>query len=120
MITYLESAHDGPQDPIYKGHWPEAMKAIVGDRLPEFTPEEVALIKGSSDFFGLNTYTTHVVRELLSPSSFPSETKVLTGEGGDDEVNGKVRYGSTLPDGSAIGKQGIFTEFLEYLIKNAH
>jgi beta-glucosidase len=45
-------------DPIYKGHYPESMVKGVGDRLPTFTAEEIALLKGSSDFFGLNHYTT--------------------------------------------------------------
>lgn len=45
-------------DPIYKGDYPECMRERLGDRLPAFTEEEKALIKGSSDFFGLNHYTT--------------------------------------------------------------
>ncbi|MCB0706473.1 MAG: beta-glucosidase [Saprospiraceae bacterium] len=45
-------------DPIYKGHYPASMVERLGDRLPTFTEEEVKMIKGSSDFFGLNHYTT--------------------------------------------------------------
>lgn len=45
-------------DPIYKGHYPESMVKRLGNRLPKFTEEEISLIKGSSDFFGLNHYTT--------------------------------------------------------------
>ena len=45
-------------DPIYRGHYPEEMVERLGDRLPSFSPEEIALVKDSSDFFGLNHYTT--------------------------------------------------------------
>lgn len=45
-------------DPIYKGDYPDVMKKNLGHRLPSFTDEEKKLIKGSSDFFGLNHYTT--------------------------------------------------------------
>lgn len=45
-------------DPVYFGDYPDVMKDRVGSRLPHFTKEEKDLIKGSSDFFGLNHYTT--------------------------------------------------------------
>ncbi|MEL6275528.1 MAG: family 1 glycosylhydrolase, partial [Bacteroidota bacterium] len=45
-------------DPIYFGDYPTVMRERVGDRLPYFTAEEKQLIKGSSDFFGLNHYST--------------------------------------------------------------
>ncbi|KAH9941199.1 beta-glucosidase 1A [Epithele typhae] len=75
-------------DPIYKGYYPSAVKAMIGDRLPEFTDEEVKVVKGSSDFFGLNTYTTQLVKE-----------------GGEDEIQGKVQYTFVRPDGSQLGTQ---------------
>ncbi|RDX54715.1 beta-glucosidase 1A [Lentinus brumalis] len=75
-------------DPIYKGRYPESVKSIVGDRLPEFTKEEIAVVKGSSDFFGLNTYTTQLVTE-----------------GGDQEIQGNVKYTFTRPDGTQLGRQ---------------
>lgn len=46
-------------DPVYKdGDYPELMKAVVGDRLPVFTEDEKKLLLHSSDFFGLNHYST--------------------------------------------------------------
>jgi len=50
-------------DPVYFGDYPELMKVRLGDRLPTFTPAERALMKGSSDFFGLNHYTTTYVAD---------------------------------------------------------
>jgi beta-glucosidase len=55
-------------DPIYgSGSYPASMRAQLGTRLPEFTPEEQALVRGSSDFYGMNTYTTFYVRHLSTP-----------------------------------------------------
>lgn len=45
-------------DPIYHGEYPESMRRNLGDRLPEFSAAERYLVEGSSDFFGLNHYTT--------------------------------------------------------------
>nr|XP_026496812.1 myrosinase 1-like [Vanessa tameamea] len=41
-------------------------------RLPNFTPEEVEMVRGSSDFFGLNHYTSY----LMSPSTMEPTWKV--------------------------------------------
>lgn len=45
-------------DPVYKGDYPAVMKERLGDRLPKFSEAEKVMIKGTSDFFGLNHYTT--------------------------------------------------------------
>ena len=45
-------------DPVYFGDYPAVMKERLGDKLPSFTAEESAMLKGTSDFFGLNHYTT--------------------------------------------------------------
>lgn len=50
-------------DPIWKGDYPQIMKDRLGDRLPAFTPEEKHLVKGSSDFFGLNHYSSLLAAE---------------------------------------------------------
>jgi len=52
-------------DPIYlTGDYPDIVKdtlAMLKVNLPKFTPEEIAANKGSSDFFGVNHYTTSLV-----------------------------------------------------------
>jgi beta-glucosidase len=45
-------------DPLYRGDYPDSMRARVAGRLPQFTSDDRAMIKGSQDFFGLNHYTT--------------------------------------------------------------
>jgi beta-glucosidase len=73
-------------DPIYKGDYPTSMKDRLGKRLPGFTEEEKKLIKGSSDFFGLNHYTTM----YASDASNKREAGSVYGNGGlseDQDVN---------------------------------
>jgi hypothetical protein len=44
-------------------------------RLPPFTPKEIKLIQGSSDFFGLNHYHTWLIANQDYPDSSPSYHK---------------------------------------------
>lgn len=75
-------------DPVYLGFYPDHMKKMLGNRLPDFTPEEWALVKGSSDFYGMNTYTTNLAKA-----------------GGSDEFQGNVDYTFTRADGTELGTQ---------------
>ncbi|XP_048012478.1 lactase-phlorizin hydrolase-like [Megalobrama amblycephala] len=60
--------------PVFNGDYPEVMKNRIRERslaagrpqsrLPEFTPEEVARIKGTHDYFGFNHYTSVLVHYL--------------------------------------------------------
>jgi len=45
-------------DPVYLGDYPASLRTTCGSRLPRFTEEERRLLKGSSDFFGINSYKT--------------------------------------------------------------
>ncbi|KAK1305666.1 Beta-glucosidase 6 [Acorus calamus] len=49
-------------EPLFFGDYPASMRKRVGDRLPKFTPSEVAFVKGSLDFVGINHYTTWYAR----------------------------------------------------------
>ena len=43
------------------------MRAQLGARLPTFTPTESALVLGSSEFYGMNSYTSFYVRHKDTP-----------------------------------------------------
>lgn len=48
-------------DPIYYGDYPKVMREKLGDRLPEFSEEDIELLRNSVDFVGLNHYTTRFI-----------------------------------------------------------
>ncbi|KAF1966341.1 beta-glucosidase [Bimuria novae-zelandiae CBS 107.79] len=58
----LEFTYGWFADPIYHGKYPDSMRKQLGDRLPEFTAEEIALVKGSNDFFGINSYGDNYIK----------------------------------------------------------
>jgi len=69
-------------DPVFKsGDYPPVMRERVGDRLPHFTEAERAELSGSSDFFGLNHYTTMFAAEASRDSGKQS----VYGNGGISE-----------------------------------
>ncbi|XP_054025016.1 lactase-like protein isoform X4 [Dryobates pubescens] len=64
-------------NPIYRGDYPEVMKNYVGrksaqqglgtSRLPTFSVQEKAYIKGTSDFLGIGHFTTRYVLQKSFP-----------------------------------------------------
>ena len=69
-------------DPVFKsGDYPDVMRERVGDRLPRFTREESESLLGSSDFFGLNHYTTMFAAEASAEAGAQS----VYGNGGISE-----------------------------------
>ncbi|KAK4397152.1 Beta-glucosidase 17 [Sesamum angolense] len=44
-------------NPLVYGEYPRSMQFLVGNRLPKFTEEQAAMVKGSFDYVGLNYYT---------------------------------------------------------------
>lgn len=64
----LEFAISWFADPVYFGKYPDSMRKQLGSRLPEFTPEEAALLKGSNDFYGMNHYTANYIKHKSTPA----------------------------------------------------
>lgn len=73
-------------DPIHFGDYPGVMRERLGDRLPAFNEEDKALLKGSSDFFGLNTYTTLYASEADPASGLESDPYGNGGISEDQDV----------------------------------
>ncbi|GAB4827336.1 hypothetical protein Ancab_034223 [Ancistrocladus abbreviatus] len=69
-------------DPITFGHYPETMRFLVGNRLPNFTEEESQMLKHSYDFIGLNYYTcSYVANNPSYPTtnlSYTTDSRVIT------------------------------------------
>jgi beta-glucosidase len=81
-------------DPIYlTGDYPACMRRQLGDRLPRFAPEESALLKGSSDFYGMNTYTSDYIKDKVTPAAL-------------EDFLGNVEITKIGLDGKPMGPQG--------------
>ena len=57
-------------DPIYgNGDYPACMREQLGARLPTFSAEEKALVQNSSDFYGMNHYTSNLIKDKSEPAA---------------------------------------------------
>ncbi|KAF8082277.1 hypothetical protein N665_0839s0017 [Sinapis alba] len=55
-------------DPTTYGDYPQSMKDAVGARLPKFTKEQKAKLKGSTDFVGMNYYSSYYAKASEKPN----------------------------------------------------
>ncbi|XP_009110511.1 myrosinase [Brassica rapa] len=60
-------------EPLTRGRYPDIMRRMVGNRLPNFTEAEARLVAGSYDFLGLNYYATQYVQPTPNPLPVTSE-----------------------------------------------
>lgn len=60
-IAWFADPLYGPGD-VADMDYPASMRAQLGDRLPRFTDEEKRLVRGSSEAYGMNSYTAFYVR----------------------------------------------------------
>ncbi|KAJ3124433.1 hypothetical protein HK100_011243 [Physocladia obscura] len=89
-VRYLEFYVAWFADPIFLGDYPESLKKQLGNRLPAFSEEEKALVKGSADFFGLNSYTTRLVENRDAAPEL-------------DDLDGNVIQHTAYSNGTPIG-----------------
>lgn len=82
-------------EPLVTGDYPALCKEVHGSRLPVFTNDQKALVKGSSDFLAINHYTTNMVR-AAAPSATPATGPL------SDFLPG-IEIGFEDRDGNAIG-----------------
>lgn len=66
-------------DPVVFGDYPESMKKLLGSRLPQFSNAEKNLLANSTDFIGLNHYTSFYASAKPVPG-----VPEFTGDIGDD------------------------------------
>ena len=79
-------------DPVYFGEYPASMRKQLGDRLPTFTPDEAALVRGSNDFYGMNHYTADYIRNK-------------TGDPPADDYRGNLETSDFSKSGECIGPE---------------
>ena len=77
-------------DPVYFGHYPQSMVEQLGERLPKFTDEESAMLKGSNDFYGMNHYCGNYIKHK-------------TTEPEEDDFSGNLEVLQINKAGEAIG-----------------
>ncbi|KAB1212714.1 Beta-glucosidase 17 [Morella rubra] len=56
-------------NPITYGDYPESMRGLVGNRLPNFTEAQSKMLQGSLDFLALNYYTARYAADAPNSSS---------------------------------------------------
>ena len=54
-------------DPIYLGKYPDSMTTQLGERLPTWDADDLRLVHGSNDFYGMNHYCANYIKHLPGP-----------------------------------------------------
>ncbi|XP_050220023.1 beta-glucosidase 18-like isoform X2 [Mercurialis annua] len=66
-------------DPIVHGDYPPEMRHYLGGELPKFSPEEINIVKGSTDFIGVNHYTALYAKDCIHSSCIPGWDRPIRG-----------------------------------------
>ncbi|CAI5466237.1 unnamed protein product [Closterium sp. Yama58-4] len=104
----LEFSYGWFADPVYFGDYPESMRTLVGDRLPQFSAAERQQLIGSADFFGLNFYTALYVWQgsASAPGTAWSDSQV--GTSSTNPLTGQVIGASTGSSWLKVVPEGMY------------
>ncbi|KAM3222673.1 beta-glucosidase 18-like [Capsicum annuum] len=91
-------------DPLVHGDYPIEMQHYLGKDLPRFSFEEKLLIINSTDFIGLNHYTTWFTKDCLHSNCTCMDSDVLCTHGENTAIRGFVLV-TGQKDGAYIGDQ---------------
>ncbi|TQE07316.1 hypothetical protein C1H46_006969 [Malus baccata] len=73
-IRALDFSYGWYMNPVTKGSYPKIMQTLIGSRLPKFTKEQSNMLKGSSDFIGLNYYSSSYAKDVPVKAAQPSQS----------------------------------------------
>ncbi|ETI38324.1 hypothetical protein F441_15758 [Phytophthora nicotianae CJ01A1] len=108
--------------PLATGDYPPMMRERVGSRLPNFTDEEAALVKGSYDLIMINHYFSNLITYCDSDHSETNCSTLMAGYFADMGVdNTQVHNDSVIGSGSIANPtsctdhSGFPPSYIEYI-----
>ncbi|KAJ9560204.1 hypothetical protein OSB04_005364, partial [Centaurea solstitialis] len=66
-------------DPVIFGEYPKEMREYLGTKLPSFSEDEKNFLKNSSDFIGINHYSTTYTKDCTNSSCSPIANRAFRG-----------------------------------------
>ncbi|XP_075091780.1 beta-glucosidase 18-like [Nicotiana tabacum] len=93
-------------DPLVYGDYPTEMREYHGRKLPKFSSEEKRLIKNSTDFIGLNHYSTLLVKDCLlsnCPCNMNDNNNPTCSHGENRAILGFLLTTGQNEDGAFVG-----------------
>ncbi|XP_059649074.1 beta-glucosidase 12-like [Cornus florida] len=87
--------------PVVYGDYPPIMRKLVGKRLPKFTAEQSAMLKGSMDVLGINYYTANFAANVPFANSINVSAKA-------DSLAKLTTYRNGKPIGDPTGVSAFF------------
>ncbi|CAI8613109.1 unnamed protein product [Vicia faba] len=101
-------------DPVFNGDYPRIMKEFVGNRLPKFTKKEKYMLKGSTNFIGINYYTSHFARHEPNRTKITADNYDALAVSEASNVEGKILGFKDQYGWSNVYPEGLYN-FLIYI-----